>query len=179
MPKYIVYRWKVGNQRASFLQVLESGEDALDAVKDEAIMYAERKNRTLIDHTSSSPDTRKSEERSLKYCYRNSKNIVNTIEVYKQYTKVLKGYLKNSIKDYEETVALFSFNRFDGEIECDSCGTYTNVSPQPSMTRRSLPVPFHPELINELKNTDMFQRHRTRSEVNSQRPSSIELNEEM
>jgi hypothetical protein len=152
----------IEKNKVSMLCYSSNDEDAWKLVKAQAHVYKTKKNDKLCDQTEQSVGSIVKEIYKIK-TPKESEDKVHTIEVIKQWRE--KGWLSTEYKELK--IAEFSMIKFEGDMECEMCKSIIEKKKKPDLQTIAHVVNSknpHPELMKDLRDSDLFRRRITQVE---------------
>ena len=144
-------------------------EQAIELVKSCARDYVVEKNGPMI-HREQPDDLKLTDQ--IHYFMRECPNQVHQVNVYRQSTSKVKGWVGSSYKERAELVKRFSYAYYEGiameteESLMTSSSTGTSRDVKKKTINRSQTMGFPPQIMRSLTESDAFKSSRRKADSN-------------
>lgn len=144
-------------------------EQAIELVKSCARDYVVEKNGPMI-HRDQPNDLKLTDQ--IHYFMRECPDQVHQVNVYRQSTAKVKGWVGSSYKETAELVKRFSYTRYDGITTSMSSEEESSIaspnlrSTKKKATNRSKAMGFPQQIMRSLTESDAFKNSRQKADQN-------------
>ena len=158
---YFIYKQKVKGNHLTIVSDTLDLEDAIAEIKNQAKLYVMKKNHSLFDTASNEKS-----DVDVKYFIRDSKTDVNVIDVFQHTQTKKKGWTSNYYNEETLRIAYFSYSKYAVK-NLESASDDVDIPPPPPLPSIEIRNGIvSPELLRELKASNLFMQRRKCADAN-------------